>query len=129
MPRSCGQRSPEEARNDRAEEQERGMMSLRDAALLVDGRTSGGAPFFTGVSTDTRTLRPGDLFVARRGERFDGHAFLGQAKGAGAAAAMIDRAYVGEFPMPAVVEAHTKPPPGKLPSGCPPPFPPPLTPY
>ena len=36
------------------------------------------------MSTDTRTLRAGDLFVALRGERFDGHAFLAQATSGGA---------------------------------------------
>ena len=45
------------------------MMSLEDAALMAEGRTSGGNPVFTGVSTDTRSLRPGALFVALRGER------------------------------------------------------------
>jgi UDP-N-acetylmuramoyl-tripeptide--D-alanyl-D-alanine ligase len=69
----------------------------------VSGRTSGGDPEFNGVSTDTRTLRPGDLFVALRGERFDGHGFLGQAKASGAVAAMVDRKYSGEFPMPVLV--------------------------
>ncbi|MFQ5895992.1 MAG: Mur ligase domain-containing protein, partial [Nitrospinota bacterium] len=40
-----------------------------------------------GVSTDSRTLRPGELFVPLRGPRFDGHRFLGEAlaKGAGGA--------------------------------------------
>ncbi len=42
-----------------------------------------------GVSTDTRTIAPGSLFVALRGERFDGHAFLPAAAGAGAAAAVV----------------------------------------
>ncbi len=93
------------------------MMSLRDAALSTDGRTSGGAPVFTGVSTDTRTLRAGDLFVALRGERFDGHAFLSQAKGAGAVAAMVDRAYGGEFPMPVIVVDDTKRALGRLARG------------
>ena len=31
---------------------------------------------FTGVSTDTRTLKPGDLFIALSGDRFDGHCFF-----------------------------------------------------
>jgi UDP-N-acetylmuramoyl-tripeptide--D-alanyl-D-alanine ligase len=84
------------------------MMSLHEAALCVEGRTSGGDAIFTGVSTDTRSLRQGDLFVALRGERFDGHGFLGQAKAAGAVAAMVDRAYGGEFPMPVVVVDDTK---------------------
>jgi UDP-N-acetylmuramoyl-tripeptide--D-alanyl-D-alanine ligase len=43
----------------------------------------------TGVSTDTRALAPGSLFVALRGERFDAHAFLPAAAGAGAAAALV----------------------------------------
>jgi len=84
------------------------MMSLAEATLMVQGRASGGNPVFAGVSTDTRTLRQGDLFVALRGERFDGHAFLGQAKNAGAVAAMIDRAYGGEYPMPVAVVDDTK---------------------
>ena len=83
-------------------------MSLAEAALMAEGRTSGGNPVFTGVSTDTRSLRPGDLFVALRGERFDGHAFLEGAKAAGACAAMVDRAYGGKYPLPVVVVADTK---------------------
>lgn len=43
------------------------------------------------VSTDTRTIRPGSLFVALRGGRFDAHEFLGQAKAAGAVAAVVER--------------------------------------
>jgi UDP-N-acetylmuramoyl-tripeptide--D-alanyl-D-alanine ligase len=45
---------------------------------------------FAGVSTDTRSLRGGELFVALRGDRFDGHAFLAAAAAAGAAAAVVD---------------------------------------
>ncbi|MCK7549137.1 UDP-N-acetylmuramoyl-tripeptide--D-alanyl-D-alanine ligase [Marinobacter koreensis] len=45
---------------------------------------------YTGVSTDTRSLSPGDLFVALRGENFDGHRFLSAACDAGAVAAMVD---------------------------------------
>ncbi len=45
----------------------------------------------TGVSTDTRSLRAGDLFVALRGERFDGHDFVAAALAAGACGAVVDR--------------------------------------
>jgi UDP-N-acetylmuramoyl-tripeptide--D-alanyl-D-alanine ligase len=45
----------------------------------------------TGVSIDSRSLEPGDLFVALRGPHHDGHDFVGQAFERGAAAAMIDR--------------------------------------
>ena len=34
---------------------------------------------YSGVSTDTRTIEPGELFVALRGDRFDAHDFLGDA--------------------------------------------------
>lgn len=43
----------------------------------------------TGVSTDTRTVRPGDLFVALEGERFDGHRFVEAAFAAGASGAVV----------------------------------------
>ncbi len=46
---------------------------------------------FTAVETDTRALTPGALFVALTGERFDGHAYLVQARDAGAAAAVVRR--------------------------------------
>lgn len=93
------------------------MMSLAEAAQLVAGRTSGGNPSFSGVSTDTRSLQAGDLFVALRGERFDGHAFLSQAKRAGARAAMVDRSYGGEYPMPVLIVADTRLALGALASG------------
>jgi UDP-N-acetylmuramoyl-tripeptide--D-alanyl-D-alanine ligase len=44
------------------------------------------------VATDTRALQPGDLFVALRGERFDAHDFLADAKGKGVAAVVVGRA-------------------------------------
>ena len=45
----------------------------------------------TGISIDTRTLQPGDLFVALRGEHGDGHAHVAEALAKGAAGAMVDR--------------------------------------
>ncbi len=45
----------------------------------------------TGVSIDTRTLRPGDLFVALEGENRDGHAFVADALARGAAGALVHR--------------------------------------
>ena len=44
---------------------------------------------FSGISTDTRSIRPGALFVALSGERFDGHDFLAPAAAAGATAAVV----------------------------------------
>ncbi|MFQ5703089.1 MAG: UDP-N-acetylmuramoyl-tripeptide--D-alanyl-D-alanine ligase [Gemmatimonadales bacterium] len=51
---------------------------------------AGGSPLtFSGVSTDTRTLEPGALFVALSGDRFDGHDYLAAARAAGATGAVV----------------------------------------
>jgi UDP-N-acetylmuramoyl-tripeptide--D-alanyl-D-alanine ligase len=84
------------------------MMRLAEAAAALGGRASGGDALFTGVSTDSRSLREGDLFVALRGDRFDGHEFLKAAATARAAATMVDRRYHGEYPVPALVVEDTK---------------------
>ena len=71
-----------------------GMMTLQHALGLVRQRipsaqlVGDGATPLARVHTDTRTLQPGDLFVALKGERFDAHAFLPQAQASGAAAAV-----------------------------------------
>ena len=69
------------------------MMTLAQAhALLPGSRQVGeGATPILRVHSDTRTLQPGDLFVALRGENFDAHQFLAQARSAGAAAALAER--------------------------------------
>ena len=65
------------------------MMDTATAARIVDGRAVGTNVRFTRVTTDSRKLLPGDLFVALAGERFDGHDFVPAALSQGAAAAMI----------------------------------------
>ena len=57
---------------------------------LVPGENYAGLAL-SGVSTDTRNIKPGDLFVALKGEMFDGHDYLEQAFDKGAAAAVVDR--------------------------------------
>ena len=68
------------------------LMTLAQAHALLPGSTlvGDGATPILRVHTDTRTLAPGDLFVALRGEHFDAHAFLPQAVSAGAAAALAE---------------------------------------
>ncbi|HOS26800.1 MAG TPA: UDP-N-acetylmuramoyl-tripeptide--D-alanyl-D-alanine ligase [Deltaproteobacteria bacterium] len=63
------------------------------AADCTGGTIVSGSPntLFTGVSTDSRTVGEGDLFVALAGERFDGHAFVSEAFSKGAAGAMVMR--------------------------------------
>ena len=84
------------------------MMSAAEAAALVNGRLSGSDACFTAVSTDSRNIGRGELFVALRGERFDGHEFLGGAASRGAAAALVDRNYSGAFDLPVVIVDDTK---------------------
>ncbi len=57
----------------------------------AEGEAHGG---ITGVSIDTRTLQPGDLFVALRGDTQDGHAYVGKAFEKGAAAALVAADFV-----------------------------------
>ncbi len=65
--------------------------ALGDIAEAVGGRLVRGSPeaALSGVSTDTRTIKPGALFVALKGERFDGHDFLEDAVSKGAAAVVV----------------------------------------
>lgn len=86
------------------------MMSLAEAAAAIQGRAPGAGAdaFFTGVSTDSRTIGRGELFVAIRGERFDGHEFLAAAKKRGAAGALVDERYAGEAPLPLIVADDTR---------------------
>ena len=49
-----------------------------------------GSEMVQGVSTDTRTLQPGDLFIALRGAQFDAHEFLEDVREAGAVAAVVE---------------------------------------
>ncbi len=66
-------------------------MSLAQSAEAVNGQLFGSNVEFQGVGTDTRSIVPGDLFVALSGPNFDGHDFLAQAEKAGAVAAMVSR--------------------------------------
>jgi UDP-N-acetylmuramoyl-tripeptide--D-alanyl-D-alanine ligase len=65
------------------------MMDTATAARAVAGRMIGANVRFARVTTDTRTLAPGDLFVALAGERFDGHDFVPAAFERGAVAALV----------------------------------------
>lgn len=62
------------------------------AKILAVPRPVAGAPV-TGYSIDSRTIRPGELFFAIRGPRFDGHHFVATALSAGAAGAVVEEAW------------------------------------
>lgn len=65
------------------------IMRLSEAARAIAARLLGEDRDFDSVSTDTRALAPGALFVALRGERFDGHDFLARAAAEQAAGALV----------------------------------------
>ncbi len=72
-------------------------------ALALPDDSPAGAPHparaYEGISTDTRTLQPADVFVALRGERFDGHDFIARAIESGCGAVVADHD-PGECPVP-----------------------------
>ncbi|PLX89413.1 MAG: UDP-N-acetylmuramoyl-tripeptide--D-alanyl-D-alanine ligase [Desulfuromonas sp.] len=78
-------------------------ISLRTVAEVTGGLLcrNGATTEIEGVSTDSRTLQPGELFVPLRGERFDGHAYLSQAVAHGAVACLSEE-IVGGLAVPVV---------------------------
>ena len=68
-------------------------LDMEDIRRAVRGRwlSGPGRGEVRRVTTDSRDARPGDLFVALKGEHFDGHAFLSAAAAAGCAAAVVQR--------------------------------------
>ncbi len=86
---------------------------LGSLARAAEAEITGGVlPESVGaVGTDSRSLPPDCLFVALRGERFDGHAFVGAAINAGARAVVVDRAgheKLGKLAVPALVVQDTQ---------------------
>jgi UDP-N-acetylmuramoyl-tripeptide--D-alanyl-D-alanine ligase len=62
----------------------------------------------TGFSTDSRTFRQGDCFVAIRGESFDGHAFVNEARSKGATCAIVDERFdVKKANLPLIIVKDT----------------------
>lgn len=66
------------------------MMLLSEAAKAINAAFSGVDVNFSGVTTDSRKIATGDLFVALKGERFDGHDYVMQCLEQGAVAAIVD---------------------------------------
>ncbi|MET1219828.1 MAG: UDP-N-acetylmuramoyl-tripeptide--D-alanyl-D-alanine ligase [Glaciecola sp.] len=64
-------------------------LHLQQIADCVHSHTDTPALVISGVSTDTRTIQPGDLFVALVGPNFNGHAFISEARQKGAVAAIV----------------------------------------
>ncbi len=83
-------------------------MSLREAATAIGARLVGEDVRFDSVSTDSRTLERGALFIALRGERFDGHQFIGAAKERGAAAAVVEDTDASQAELPFLVVENSR---------------------
>ena len=66
------------------------MMRVSEAAFALGVEHRGGNPLFTSIGTDSRNVKPDELFIALRGQKFDAHQYLGAAQAAGAVAAMVD---------------------------------------
>ncbi|MEA2078668.1 MAG: UDP-N-acetylmuramoyl-tripeptide--D-alanyl-D-alanine ligase [Pseudomonadota bacterium] len=75
------------------------VMPLSEAAQVLDAKQWGADVTFRGISTDTRTLSEGNLFVALQGPNFDGHDYLEQARRQGAVAAAVSRVSNEQMPL------------------------------
>ncbi|HEY9017415.1 UDP-N-acetylmuramoyl-tripeptide--D-alanyl-D-alanine ligase [Thiomicrospira sp.] len=75
-------------------------------ARLIDVAGKANQCVCQGISTDSRSTRPGDCYVAIKGERFDGHAFIAQAIEQGAVALLVSEA--SDYPVPSLVVEDTR---------------------
>ncbi|MCK4307071.1 UDP-N-acetylmuramoyl-tripeptide--D-alanyl-D-alanine ligase [candidate division WOR-3 bacterium] len=83
-----------------------------NGSLLNSQLTTHNSQFIKGVSIDSRTVSPGELFVALKGNKYDGHSFLEQAKQKGAIAAIVQipnpsAGSDGQSPIPSIVVKDT----------------------
>ena len=92
------------------------MMDLYEAAQATGGMAGAEGHAFTGVSTDSRAIASGELFVALKGERFDGHDYVRDVLACGASAAMVECGWAEEHgrDLPLVCVADTRLALGKL---------------
>ena len=68
------------------------MITLQEIVAATGGKCDfSGNPDFTGINTDTRTIKNGELFIALKGENFDGHAYVIKAAENGAAGILASR--------------------------------------
>ena len=75
-----------------------GSLCLSDLQSVMPAQLSGGDASFSSVSTDTRSLKSGELYVALSGANFDGNRFVAQAKESGAVAAVVSHHQAVDLP-------------------------------
>lgn len=78
---------------------------LSQLAESVGGVVNGDDAEFSGVSIDTRTLQPGELFVALNGEHADGHEYVRRAATLGATGALVERLTDPSYPQVQVADS------------------------
>ena len=86
-------------------------MKLSKIAAILNTRLIGNDNEFTTINIDSRKLKPGELFIALKGENFDGHNFVEQARQQGAMAALVDHPVKVNIPqiiVPDTIEALGK---------------------
>src|ERR1700685_2175650 len=82
------------------------MRRLSDLAAVTGGTLVGADREFGRVIQDTRKLSAGELFVAIKGENFDGHEFLDHAEKLGAAGALVEREVRSALPQVRVKDSR-----------------------
>lgn len=82
-------------------------LRLSELLMALDARLVGADVAFTAVSTDSRKIEPGQLFIALTGPNFDGHDYLAAVAAKGAVAALVEREVSGvELPQLVVADAR-----------------------
>lgn len=87
-------------------------LNLSELAVATAGRLCGADVTVTRLDSDSRKMAPGSLFVALRGERFDGHDFAEKAIEGGASALLVEREL--PFPIPQLVVENTQKAMGRI---------------
>lgn len=82
------------------------MFSLAELATVTHGRMVGDCGRrISGISTDSRSVGAGELFVPLRGERFDGHDFLAQLAAVGVGVCLVEERWLKQHELPASLAA------------------------
>ena len=74
------------------------MMGLHEAARAIAAKAQGVDAGFSGVSTDSRSIAAGELFVALQGDKFDGHAYVAEVLARGAVGAVVKDEFAAAHP-------------------------------
>jgi len=81
-------------------------LSLAEMEASLHGHLQGVSVEFTGVTTDSRRVQPGDLFVALQGAKFDGHDYLNDVAQRGAVATLVSRDVESTLPLLRVADTQ-----------------------